>query len=328
MTLPLITVAQVIAQDPDQGALQVQLRTSGQQPSYPVKMLYRGAADGLRINQEELPGRGTWGVVVFPYGDTRNGLWLGAFYPSQIDAISGSTNGTGPTNVTDSFIRYLSHWSGFWNILTASGEAGMQFPDGSWTFMGSGAVSGMPTAYRHVVDGDQSQKREEFTFEQRVTSPPSAYNLNAQLLGAATLGVSGDVQMNLASGFTTNVSGAYTFSASGAYTVNASGNISINGAENFDIRVPSGKTVTITAGSTQIKIDTSGNIVLDPGGSNIHLAGSGDSLALVSKLVSAFNSHTHAVVGVLTGGGAVVSQSPGTPWTAGTVNSAKVKAGS
>ena len=75
MSTPWCALAQVTAQDPDNGALTVIFR-SGQLPGLPVKYGYQGPADALRISQPPLPGRGTWGLVAFPNGDIRNGIWI------------------------------------------------------------------------------------------------------------------------------------------------------------------------------------------------------------------------------------------------------------
>jgi len=85
-----------------------------------------------------------------------------------------------------------------------------------------------------------------------------------------------------------------------------------------------------TNSATTITIANNGEVTVNVGGSNnvnitgsgqplLQLGAGGDALALVSALVTAFNSHTH--LGVTTGSG--VSGIPQTAWTASTIKSTK-----
>lgn len=193
MGIPLITVGIVQSQDPDGGGLQVLLRTGGQSPTAPVKVGYLGAADALRINQVSLPGVGSWGLIAFPYEDSRNGVWLLTLLPSQIDAIVSLTSGSGPVDSRESFLEYKSHWSGFWNLLDYLGQSATSFPDGSWAVVASGAVpAALPTVYRHTLQSG-ARIRTPFTAADRVKTSPTAYNLSAYIQGAVSLIASGAV---------------------------------------------------------------------------------------------------------------------------------------
>jgi phage baseplate assembly protein V len=79
---------------------------------------------------------------------------------------------------------------------------------------------------------------------------------------------------------------------------------------------PSGGSVELDS-SGNVEIQAASSVSLSQGG-----ASASDALALVSKLVAAFNAHTHG--GVQTGGG--TSATPTTPWTATTIESTLVKA--
>lgn len=111
-------------------------------------------------------------------------------------------------------------------------------------------------------------------------------------------------------------------------------NVYVMGAVNITVQ---GATNIYSKGDTTVKVDgktlfdskgditakTEGNFNVDVGGLvNLTKGGSAsDALALVSKLISAFNSHTHK--GVSTGGG--VSGPPSSNWSENTIQSDVVK---
>lgn len=83
-------------------------------------------------------------------------------------------------------------------------------------------------------------------------------------------------------------------------------------------------TITQASGS-EINMESSGQIAVTlPNGEILSVNGTSDALALVSKLVSAFNAHTHG--GVQTGGG--TSGTPSSTWSASTIQSSLVKVAS
>lgn len=250
MSAPLLLKAVVIAQNAEEHSVQCSFTSTGQGPGFPVQMLYNGTADALRISQRPLPVQGTWGLVAVPSGDLRNAIWLGAYYPSQMNAIT--------SDASSPFIDYEAHPSGFWRMLDDDGQLSMQFPDGSSVLVASGGS--LPTVYRHVVTDGNAQERVPVQLSDRVPSISSPFT----------------VTVNLASG-------------------------------------------------AKITVDQSGNVTFDiPGTSLFGVSQNGgaltDSLALVSKLISAFNNHTHS--GVIAG--TDTSGPPSTPWTASTVESAVV----
>lgn len=96
------------------------------------------------------------------------------------------------------------------------------------------------------------------------------------------------------------------------------------GSLTYTVKMTSGQLNLITSGTT-VNIDSSGNVNITlAGGATFNIGGSSDALALVSKLIAAFNAHTHS--GVTSG--IAVSGTPVTPWTASTVQSAVSKTGS
>lgn len=299
MGLPLITVGWVVSQDPDQGAVGVVLRTTGQGTAYPVKIGYYGPADALRIRQEALPGRGTMGLVAFPYGDTRNGVWICSLLQSGLDAITSSVSGTGQVPGADAFIDYTSHYSGFWSQLNASGFYSAQFPDGSYLSAASSLTSGAPTllpVFRHIVSGNQQRSRAPYPMADRIPVTPSPFNF----------------------GFM-HKSGTYgTIYSSGATTLNVAGNVNINVASGSSL------TIAISGGATFL-MDAAGNVkVTLPGATTFQVDGNSNSLALAEKIASAINGHKHT--GVQSGGS--ITGGPVSSWSASDFASDKAKAGS
>jgi hypothetical protein len=109
---PLISHAQVVGVNPATGYLQVAY-PSIMGSAFPVRILHHGPADGLRVEQMPMPGIGTWGIVCAPYGDSRNAIWLGAYYTTGIDARTGDG---------DPYTKYHSHWSGAFEHMDGSGN--------------------------------------------------------------------------------------------------------------------------------------------------------------------------------------------------------------
>lgn len=277
MSLAPFVQAQVIAHADDNSAVYVQFK-SGQLPGAPIKMMYQGYADPLRVKQTPLPQRGTWGVVMFLNGDIRNGLWLGAFYPNQMTALTSPASGTDPA------IDYEAHWSGYWRQMDGGGNMAMQWPDGSSLTVA--AATGMPTVYRQVVNGQQKQVQAPFTMAQRVTTTPSAFVMD----------------LNHSSGF--------------RITVAANGDLAITGSASGhgSKATVSMAGTTLVMNSPQISGD--GWVTLDLiGGAKLEIqqasAGATDFLVLVSKFLTLFNNHVHS--GIQAGG-----SNSGTPTVAAT----------
>ena len=217
---PTLGVCQVMSRSVDPWGVYV-LQPSIQATGVLVQVGHVGLADALRVNQDPLPTAGTWGLVAWPYGDSRNGVWICSIYTQGNDALLAS----------NADVDYQAHPSGAWTLIDQNGNATLSLPDGSYvTFGNSGAK---PELTRHVVNVNQTRSSIPYPDSTRQISQPPPFPMT----------------LNLASG-------------------------------------------------TSIKVDTSGNANLNlaPGATfNITQGGSAtDFVALVSKLVAAFNAHTHS----------------------------------
>jgi hypothetical protein len=217
--IPLLTIGQVYAHAPDNGGVRVILRSSGQDPGYVIRMGYTGPADTLRIRQRPLPTRGSWGLIAFPYGDIRNGVWICTILPSLADALTSTASGA---SALDPFIDYESHYSGFWKMLDGLGQLAMEFPDGSSFVLGSGST--LPTTYRHTVTSGNAREKIPFVSADRVPNPPPPFVLNLAMKSGATIAV--DASGNVSVSTVGNVAAI----ASGTASILASGNVSAHSA--------------------------------------------------------------------------------------------------
>lgn len=251
--------ARVTAHNPPFG-VQVVFQTTGQNPSFPVQIL-RDSAGALQTRQKPLPQLGSWGIVLFPRGDLRNGIWLGSYYASKLDALTL----TGPSGAapTDPFIDYEAHYSGAWRLLDGLGNVAQQFADGSWMTFASGV--GLPTTYRHTVSAGQEQQAIPFPFSERAPNAPGAFNFEFQ-----------------------HKSGTQV-------SVDSSGNVAVSGAAGATLTLRF-RNISFTLGPSGATLDLPGSETFNitQGG-----ASANDFLVLVSKLLTAFNGHQHS--GVSTG---------------------------
>ena len=205
-----------------------------------VQMGLPGSADALRVNQPALPTNGTWGLCAFPYGDSRNGVWVCSVYTQGNSAIYNASPD----------VSYHAHPSGAWTLIDQIGNTTLSLPDGSYVAFGNGGTK--PELTRQTVNAQQQVVSIPYPDSTRQISTPPAFPMT----------------LNLASG-------------------------------------------------TSIKVDTSGNATLNlKAGATFNITQGGsatDFLALVSKLVEAFNTHYHV--------GSSSSQVPEVQWTADTVKS-------
>jgi phage baseplate assembly protein gpV len=158
---PLLQEGRVISVDVPNRRLTVDI-PSAQILGVRVRMSYAGPADGVRVKHDAMPGRGTWGLVAFPYNDARNGIWLGSFYPAL---------NTAHTSNTDQFLEYNSHWSGAYEMLDGQGQWTKSFPDG--TFIQVASATTKPATFRQTVDPTQTQQLTAFPDSERVANPPA-----------------------------------------------------------------------------------------------------------------------------------------------------------
>ena len=210
----MIRVGRVTAYNPPSGVV-VSLKTSGQGPSVSVRM-GRDYSDALRVRMRPLPTIGTWGLIFFPDGDIRSGVWGMAIEPGLLDAL----HYTGA--VTDPYNDYDSHYSGYWFLRDGLGNFAEQHPDGSYFIAASGTA--LPTIYRHIVDSNQIQQKVAFTRSDRIPHPPSPYYylFHHQTGTQISCDVSGNVSVS--GNATATLSIAFNW---GTLAINSSG-VSIN----------------------------------------------------------------------------------------------------
>lgn len=271
---PWISEGQVVAVDPRRRRLTVQLASAQQ---IEVRMGYHGPADAVRVSHRPMPGRGTWGLIVFPDGkDNRNGVWICASYPAFVDAL---------TTDDDQFMDYESHWSGAYEVMDQQGRWTKSFPDG--TFIQVSDSTTKPTMYRHTVDGQQNQQLTAFSDSERVPNPPSPRHLFVSHPSGTTAHI--DPAGN------TTVDGApnstCTLDFNGATVViDSTGNITATAA--------TGQQFQANANNGHITIDKNGAIWGDcaPGQHMRFSAGGAASpytLVRTDLLMALYNAHTH-----------------------------------
>lgn len=239
MDIPPLTFATVASVDEDNYGLNVILHGvfGGQMPSLPVKVGTHGPRDGVRGDYPELPAPGGLGIVAFPRGDHRNGVWLCSIDPNLLDA---SPNAPGVRGVS-----HRAHYSGAWRQHDAEGNTVLQLPDGTTLLAGV-----MPAPTRHTLDGNQVRQATPYPLSERVPSPPGALPLSLAHPSGASLSLSaaGAAAVVVPSGqpFTVTFGGG-SIADDGAGNLNlTSTNITLTG----NVAIDGGLTVTggVTAG--------------------------------------------------------------------------------
>lgn len=265
-----ITNGYVIAQNADTGTLAVQLRDGQILPRVPV--LYFGACDGLRINQAPLPGKGTQGIVLLVNDSINSAVWLGALTSTLMDAIG---------SVSDEFVDYVSHWSGFWRSQDSTGSTTAQWPDSTQVIVGS-AFS--PT--RHTVASDGTRRAIPFTQADRVASVPPGFPISILHSSGAKVTISGN--------------GAVYILAAPSQTLEATANgsvIEIDGSGNLS--ASSSQTVTVS-GTAAVLVESATSLTLQA--PHVYGTAGGTTQELATKTAwDWLTSHTHS--GIQTGGG-------------------------
>ena len=183
-TYPQIVHAQVWSVDPEAGLIYVQ--TSSLAIPMPVKPLHHGQADGVRVRQAPLPLPSTWGICIFPYGDARNGVWLGGYYSTLMDARTAG----------DPNADYTAWFDGGWELVDSQGQHTRVYSDGSYVQVAGSTA--LPSPTRHIVNSKQVQEKVPFTQAQRVPNPPSPRYMYIKHASGTTLEIdpSGNVIIN------------------------------------------------------------------------------------------------------------------------------------
>lgn len=268
-----VTRAQVISQDPKTGGLNV-VFPSGQVSAYPVKFGYHGPADGVRINHPAMPGRGTWGVVVFPGGDLRAGVWIASIYTQMIDAR---------TTDTDAFTEYNSHQSGFYEIMDGQGNHSQVYPDGTQITIGSSPTP--PTTYRHTVDARQYPVLQAFPDAERVPNPPAPFIIHIKTASGVDMEIdgSGNTSINVKNG-----QALLRMTAAGEIDITAAVKVVVTAPE---VDVNASTKASITAPQVNVTATTQANITAP----TIHMGGSAEALYRImdERMIAVFNGHVH-----------------------------------
>lgn len=242
-----MAMATVVSQVGDQYGVNVVLdggSLGGQMPFVPVDVATHGPRDALRIIEHPLPSKGTRGIVVFPRGDSRNGVWIGSVRNTQNDASSFSPSGT--------MQHYRADYSGYWSLHDEAGNHTSVYPDGSYILIGP---SGVPTVTRHTLDTNQKRIRTPFTQAQRVQTAPSGsfpFTYKQPTGATVSVSVSGAISVTSAPNQT------LTFAVSGgaSITLKADGGVEIKSAAGKDIIIKpdgSGK-VKLAGASAAVRI--------------------------------------------------------------------------
>lgn len=158
-----------------------------------------GPRDQMRGHYGPLPTPGTRGVVAFPRGDMRVGVWLCA-----VSGPSMSANPRQPGVVSSD--SYTAYWSGLWHYRNENGREQTVWPDGTAFLVGFDSPS--PPG-RWTIGADQKPQYVGFSQAQRVADPPGAFQL--RIVGAAgwlvDLRADGDVVLTCAGGASIGMSG-------------------------------------------------------------------------------------------------------------------------
>lgn len=143
--MPLLTHAVVTGVSSNPLLIYVRL-PSTQGTGIPVSPSFFGTADDLRIQQHPLPRIGTLGLVAFPYGDARNGVWLASVYPF-----------VGPNaQQNDATAYYRSEWTGEVEMMSGAGDYYHRFPDGSYITLADSTSP--PVITRNTVNAQQEKE--------------------------------------------------------------------------------------------------------------------------------------------------------------------------
>ena len=214
----MIDNATVVQQFPDQYRVLVSIDSrQGQMPFIPVQLGTHGPRDAVRGHYRAVPLPGTRGVVMFPRGDERCGVWVCAVDPSLPNASTLSPG----NSATD----YNALHGGGWTWEGADGTTARQWPDGSTLLLGAS----MPVPTRHTLNPQGQVVRTPFTAAERNPNPPSAFQLDLQLASGASVVVSaaGAVTVTAAAGqvLTLAVTGGATLTLNPDGTVRASGEV-------------------------------------------------------------------------------------------------------
>lgn len=225
--------AWVVAQAPDDESVFVLLGGpfGGAGPALPVQVMSQGPRDAVVGRFPALPTAGTHGLVVFPSGDSRNGVWMGSISTQQTDA-SAHVPGNGAAD-------YAAHYGGGWSMRSADGQTTEVFPDG--TMVQVGPVTPVPT--RHTIDENQQRQRTHFLPAQRIPQKPNPFPVLVQHASGASVSIdsAGSIALIAAAGQTVSlsVSGGVTLTLSGStLAVGSDTTVTIASSTSISLQAP------------------------------------------------------------------------------------------
>ena len=189
-----------------------------------VQMGLSGSADALRVSQKALPTEGTWGLVAWPHGDSRNGIWICSLF----------TQGNSALLTSSADVDYEAHPSGAWSLLDQNGQATLSLPDGSFITFGNGGNK--PELTRQVVNSAQQTVTQSYPDSTRQAGTPSPFPFTFSLASGANIKV--DTSANI------------ILTTIGTLTANVTGNVEVTTQNNVTITVGSGMMATINGNTT------------------------------------------------------------------------------
>ena len=217
MSVPPFLYGTVISQDGDRYRVNVlldgPLASASQMSQVGVGVMTFGPRDAVRGSYHELPTPGTRGLIAFPRGDVRNGLWVGSVEHTENDVNPGSA---GVTNFS-----YKAAYSGYWEHHSESGVSTSYWPDGTNIVVGGETA---PTLNRHVVDSQQRRTSKSFVQSERINNTPSVFPVTINHSSGTQIVIdgSGNVNINTVSSVNVNANTSVNLVAP-AITLGSSG---------------------------------------------------------------------------------------------------------
>jgi phage baseplate assembly protein gpV len=256
------TFGTVVGPDPDGYGVLVVLDPHQSGPAISVEVGTHGPRDAVRGNYPELPLPGQRGVILFPRGDNRNGVW--------ICSVTSGLNDSNP-NVAGGMPQHVEYAYGggvFWR--GPDGSEFSQYPDGSTLQIGPS----QPNLTRHTVGSGQVRSATPFPLAQRVaTAPAASFPLIFTQAGTGAslmLTASGSWTITAAPGQTIN------FQVSGGAAIGMTDtNITLKASDAVGLNTPNVDASAAINAAGEITAETSGtSIKLSQ---HVHLVGDNDT---------------------------------------------------
>ena len=219
MPVPPLTTGTCIGQVPQRHSLSVLVDglLAGGIPGE-VAVATHGPRDGQRGSFGPLPTPGTRGLIAFPRGDLRAGVWVASLPGPLLDTNHGAP-GQG-ANASSTALP-----SGAWSYDSETGQHATVYPDGTQILVG---YSTPPAVTRHTLGQNQQQLTVPFQQGQRVKTSPLAFGVRVISSSGASAVINTDGSV------------VVTGAGGGAVTLNADGSVLVHAA--------GGKTITVSSG--------------------------------------------------------------------------------